>query len=261
MTSAVWAVNLRKDMNLKDISKLHYKKYRDKYRCFLAEGEHLVHELVKAAEQNLELRSAHVYVTEKYKNQIGFLPSTVIDEKQMSRISDTKSPQGVIAKVPFFSIPEDTIARGSTPGSTMSRAVYLHEVQDPGNLGAILRTLAWFGGFRCLLSPGSVDPFHAKVVRASMGAIFHVPVETEVSLEAICHRYQKIACLDLSGESVTAPSFKASECYLFGNEARGVPRELLDKVQPIYYNIRGGGMIESLNLAAAVHMSIYEISR
>ena len=65
------------------------------------------------------------------------------------------------------------------------RAVYLHEIQDPGNLGTILRTLAWFGNFRCLLSPDSVDVHNGKVVRASMGAIFHVPVEIDVPLEAL----------------------------------------------------------------------------
>ena len=111
--------------------------------------------------------------------------------------------------------------------ATDERAIYLHEIQDPGNLGTILRTLAWFGNFRCLLSPDSVDPYNSKVVRASMGAIFHVPVEFDVALLSLPERFARIACLDMSGAPVQSPEFAAFDCYLFGNEARGLPREQL----------------------------------
>ncbi len=88
------------------------------------------------------------------------------------------------------------------------RAIYLHEIQDPGNLGTILRTLAWFGGFRCLLSPDSVDLHNGKVVRASMGAIFHVPVEIDVPLDSLPARFGRIASLDLQGQSIATPAFR-----------------------------------------------------
>src|SRR5690349_22819297 len=132
----------------------------------------------------------------------------------MAQISETRSPQGIAAVVPLLVPP----APG--PGE---RAIYLHEIQDPGNLGTILRTLAWFGGFRCLLSPDSVDVHNGKVVRASMGAIFHVPVEVDVPLNVLHERYPRVACLDLSGASVTTPAFRDFDCYVFGNEARGLP--------------------------------------
>src|SRR5205085_6503921 len=105
-----------------------------------------------------------------------------------AQISETRSPQGIAAVVPLL---EPSAPRAG------ERAVYLHEIQDPGNLGTILRTLAWFGNFRCLLSPDSVDVHNGKVVRASMGAIFHVPVEHEVPLESLRERYASIASLDL----------------------------------------------------------------
>ena len=89
------------------------------------------------------------------------------------------------------------------------QAIYLHEIQDPGNLGTILRTLAWFGNFRCLLSPGSVDPYNSKVVRASMGAIFHVPFEIDVELAALATRFARIACLDMHGGSLQSPRVPA----------------------------------------------------
>ena len=134
----------------------------------------------------------------------------VISDRQMAQVADTKTPQGIIALVPM----PDASAPAPVAGE---RAIYLHEIQDPGNLGTILRTLAWFGGFRCLLSPGSVDPYNPKVVRASMGAIFHAPMELDVALESLGSRFERIACLDMHGEPVQSAAFKAFDCYLFGN--------------------------------------------
>ena len=127
----------------------------------------------------------------------------------MMQISETRSPQGIAAVVPLLAAP------APQPGE---RAIYLHEIQDPGNLGTILRTLAWFGGFRCLLSPDSVDLHNGKVVRASMGAIFHVPVEIDVPLDALPARFGRIASLDLQGQSIATPAFREFDCYVFGNE-------------------------------------------
>ena len=141
------------------------------------------------------------------------------------------------------------------------RSVYFHEIQDPGNLGTILRTLAWFGGFRCLLGPGSVDPYNAKVVRASMGALFHVPVEVDVPVAELTTRFQRIASLDLHGESIANPAFARCDCYIFGNEARGLPNESVAPLNAQRFTIPGAGSIESLNVAAAVNMCLYELHR
>ena len=141
------------------------------------------------------------------------------------------------------------------------RAIALREIQDPGNLGTILRTLAWFGGWRCLLTPGSVDPYNSKVLRASAGAIFHVPVEVDVPLESLATRFGRIACLDVRGEPLQTPEFRDYPCYLFGNEARGLPPELLAMREAKTYTIPGSGAIESLNLATAASLCLYEINR
>lgn len=140
-------------------------------------------------------------------------------------------------------------------------AIYLHQIQDPGNLGTILRTLGWFGGYRCLLSPGSVDPYNPKVIRSSMGAIFHVPLETEVALESLPDRYRQLACLDMDGAPIASAAFHQCDCYIFGNEARGVPREQLKALAARAFTIPGSGAIESLNLGTAVSLSVYERQR
>lgn len=243
-------------MKLDDIKKLHQKKYRAEFGHFLVEGEHLLLELQKAAVHDPRLLRSQLYVTGAYEHWQSPFRTHVISDRQMAQIADTKTPQGILAVVPM---PETAAPLAAPAGH--ERAIYLHEIQDPGNLGTILRTLAWFGGFRCLLSPGSVDPYNPKVVRASMGAIFHTPLELDVELDSLRTRFARIACLDMQGERVQAASFRDFDCYLFGNEARGVPREQLIALHAQPFTIAGCGSIESLNLASTVNMCAYELSR
>lgn len=243
-------------MKVNDVKKLQQKKYREQFQRFLLEGEHLVLELFKAAQKQPHLTKAELFITEQYQawvddhNALG-LRVTVVGDKAMSQISDTKSPQGIIAVVPF--LPQAT-------QSSEQKAIYLHEIQDPGNLGTILRTLAWFGNFRCYLSAGSVDPYNPKVVRSSMGAIFHVPIIQNATLSTVQNDYPRIAYLDMQGKDIQDESFKEFDCYAFGNEARGVPHELLEAAQGTAFTITGTGKIESLNLGQAVGISVFRLT-
>jgi RNA methyltransferase, TrmH family len=239
-------------MKFEDIKKLHQKKFREESGCFLLEGEHLVQELQKAAVHDARLRESEIYLTREFALWGSYLKVHVVTARQMSQISETRSPQGIAAVVPLLAAP------APQPGE---RAIYLHEIQDPGNLGTILRTLAWFGGFRCLLSPDSVDLHNGKVVRASMGAIFHVPVEIDVPMDALPARFGRIASLDLQGQSIATPAFREFDCYLYGNEGRGLPREALAGLKATPFTIAGTGAIESLNVAAAVNICQYELNR
>ena len=239
-------------MKFEDIKKLHQKKFREELGFFLVEGEHLVQELQKAAVHDARLKPSEIYLTRDYAHWSSALPMHVIQSKQMAQISETRSPQGIAAVVPLFSSP--------APRAN-ERAIYLHEIQDPGNLGTILRTLAWFGNFRCLLSPDSVDIHNGKVVRASMGAIFHVPVEFDVTLDSLPARFKRIATLDLSGTPVAAAEFRTYDCYLFGNEARGLPQGASTQMNAKPFTIAGTGAIDSLNVASTVNICLYELNR
>jgi TrmH family RNA methyltransferase len=241
-----------------EIKKLQQKKYRQEYGCYLAEGEHLALELGKALSLKPELERSRILVTHEYA-AAGFpdgFPSALdidtVNAKQMAQLCDTRSPQGVIAIVPILAAP---------PVQAEEKFIYLYEIQDPGNLGTILRTLAWFGGFRCLLSPGSVDPYNPKVVRASMGAIFTVPIETEINLSQLSQRFDRCAILDAHGTSVKERLFHNFECYIFGNEARGIPSEFRTSTKECEFTITGHGSIESLNVATAVNICVYELCR
>lgn len=240
-------------MKLDDVKKLRQKKYREAFGCFIAEGEHLVLELQRAATKHPALLESELYVTEAYEQWQSPFRTQVVNERQFRQLADTETPQGILAVVPLL--------QASALASTRhEKAIYLHEIQDPGNLGTILRTLAWFGGFRVLLSPGSVDPYNPKVVRASLGALFHVPMELDVPASSLRTRFQQLACLDLAGDSTRAANFAAFDCYVFGNEARGLPAELVTVLAARRFAIPGSGALESLNLATAVNICAYELS-
>ncbi|MGK0444726.1 MAG: TrmH family RNA methyltransferase [Bermanella sp.] len=247
-------------MKLDDAKKLHQKKYRTQLGYYLVEGEHLVLELQKAAKQNGQnFKNTQLYVTEEYQEWANALDADfkifTISKKHMAQLSDTKTPQGIVACVPLPDLQE-----ASPLSVNPQKYIYLHEAQDPGNLGTILRTLAWFGGFKLLLSPNSVDPFNPKVVRSSMGAIFHVRMELDVELTDLQNRFNSFAYLDMQGEKINTPKFAEFDCYLFGNEARGVPRDALAAFNATAFTIPGSGVIESLNLASAVNMCAYQLS-
>lgn len=239
-------------MKFDELKKLQQKKYREEFQHFLVEGEHLVLELQKAAVKNPLLRASKLYVTSEHEHWRSPFETHVISERRMAEMSETKTPQGIVALVPM---------QPATAPRQDERTIYLHEIQDPGNLGTILRTLAWFGSFRCLLSPGSVDPYNSKVVRASAGAIFYVPIELDVALDSLRGRFERIACLDMQGDPVQSPGFKSFDCHVFGNEARGIPREQLSALNAKAFSIPGSGAIESLNLASAVNVCVYELKR
>jgi len=239
-------------MNFDALKELHHKKGREAERRYLLEGEHLVLELQRAAEHDARLRTAEVYITHERGAWPSNLKTHVINARHMAQLSETRSAQGIVAVVPVL---PPALPRAD------ERVMCLHEIQDPGNLGTILRTLAWFGHFRCLLTPQSVDPYNAKVLRAAMGAHFHVPVETDVPLETLVERYTHVARLDMQGTSIQSPQFRDFPCYLFGNEARGLPGDTATGARFTSFTIPGSGVIESLNLATAVNLCAYELVR
>jgi TrmH family RNA methyltransferase len=239
-------------MKFEDIRKLHQKKFREEFGHFFIEGEHLVLELQKAAQCDARLLASELYVTHEHGAPSSPFPTHVINARQMAQLCETREPQGIAAVVPMLPPPAPRAGE---------RAICLYEIQDPGNLGTLLRTLAWFGDFRCLLTPNSVDPYNPKVVRAGMGATFHVPVEVDVPLESLRSRYERIANLRMVGTPIQSAEFLQHDCYVFGNEARGIPPALIEALQAQSFTIPGRDTIDSLNLAAAVNMCLYELRR
>ena len=247
---------------VKNVRALHMRKEREATGRFLAEGLKFIGEALdqQRAPRLLlvgeDARPHPILDRARAATRAAGGEVVVVTHAILEKISRRDNPQTVLGVFDQVYTPLSAIQPATAPAW-----VALEQVRDPGNLGTILRTLAWFGGLRCLLGPNSVDPFNPKTVRASMGALFHVPIEQDVPLESLPLNYAHLACLDMQGEGLATPAFRDSTCLIFGNEARGVPRAQTAALGARAFMIPGSGAIESLNLAAVVNMCAYELSR
>jgi RNA methyltransferase, TrmH family len=188
------------------------------------------------------------------------IPVQVISGDAMSELAQTVTPQGVLAVCDFVDVPLDRVT------SAAPRLVaLLANVRDPGNAGTVLRTADAAGADAVIFADASVDPYNGKCVRASAGSLFHLPVVAGARLNetagALREAGLRIVAADGRADgSLDEPRVRkllsVPTAWLFGNEAWGLPRELValadDSVAvPIY------GKAESLNLAAAAAVCLY----
>ena len=225
---------------------------------FLCEGEHMVAE---ALQWNAEAVQT-VYVAEdRYDAYAALLTKAEkaevlqVSAHVLEAISQVRTPQGIAATV-RLPAPADA----AVPGA---RVVLLEAVQDPGNVGTILRTMDAAGFDACLLAPGCADPFSPKALRATMGAVFRVPVAT------VPDAAQAAAALAACGYAVLASVLDGEDfyrrsplppqvCLLVGNEGAGLTADTAAAATHRYrLPMRGGA--ESLNAAVAAAIFLYEI--
>ena len=183
-----------------------------------------------------------------------------VTEQVLDSMADTVTPQGIIAVCRQFPTSVKDIL-----GSGPKLIAILEEVRDPGNAGTIIRAADAAGADAVILTGRSVDLYNPKVVRASTGSIFHLPVAVDVELDAVLQRVREaglsILAADIKGEDLLAARVEGvlakPTAWLFGNEARGLSEEqfaLADRAitVPIY------GHAESMNLATAASVCLYE---
>lgn len=188
-----------------------------------------------------------------------FPGASVVSEQVMKKMSETQSPQGVIALAKL--IPNQERLRDP---SKYQKIAYFLEVQDPGNAGTIIRSADALGFDAVLFSPGSVDPYSAKVVRSSVGSIAAIPVITDFSVEDLISYFSEshqLILLDMAGAELQSIDSEGALVLIFGNEARGIPDQLLNDERFSRFAISMAGRAESLNLATAAGIAMYEISR
>ena len=181
----------------------------------------------------------------------------LVPERELAALCDTETPQGIVAVANFGALKPDWAAA--------SIVTLIDGVQDPGNVGAILRTSAALGMDAVVLGKGTCDAYNPKVVRASAAAMLRIPLETGEDLGA------KIQFLRLKGFSVVATSphaqatlsqakLRRKVALLFGNEGAGVGLNFLDQADAIV-RIPMQGKVESLNVAVAHGLLTYELLR
>jgi TrmH family RNA methyltransferase len=252
---------------VKMAASLKEKKYRDELDLFVVEGVRLVEE---AARSNWQVEAC-IYIAEakedaRTQELLLLLQSQNCRTIEVSaaiygKITEVKQPQGIMAvmKKCVYQL-NDFLADIEKPFF-----VVLDEVQDPGNVGTIIRTAAAAGCTGVILTKGCADVFAAKVVRASMGSLFHVPLFTGLIQKEVITYLNKygIAILATSLESSTIyfkTDFNKPVAVVFGNEGSGVSNQLLEEAKGRLH-IPLLGNVESLNVAASAAVILYEAVR
>lgn len=237
--------------NLKLVRKLAQKKFRNELKLFVAEGLRLCEE-VPPAQIEFGFFTREFLADERAMKLISRLKNLEeISASTMEKISETQTPQGILLVVKQkISTLEEVAAKKIIAA--------LDGVQDPGNVGTILRTAE---AFNCgvIMLDGSAEIFNPKVVRSSMGAIFHLPI-TQASradfLQLKTSREILAAALDSSAEIYYRHDFDKPAAIVFGSEANGVSKEILDVAQKIF--IPMSGRAESLNVATSAAIILAE---
>ena len=211
--------------------------------AFVVEGETLLREAVSAGWQ-VEAQ----YLAPGARGVPG-VPVRDLAAGVMERVASTESPQPVLGVVAMPSVSSESVADAK-------RVVVCAGVSDPGNLGTILRSAEAAGFDLVALTPGSVDPFSPKSVRASAGAIFHVPVVVDVDPSQL--GVELIGTSSHLGSPFTETDLTGPVGIVIGNEAHGVPEHLDVKR---WVTIPHAGRAESLNAAMAATLLVFEVLR
>lgn len=238
---------------IKKIAKLKDKKYREESGLFIAEGEHLV-EMALASDFAIET----LIMSDDYyeKNMDKFTCDTVVVPKELlSKISDAKTPQGVVGVLRMPEIKDCDLC---------GKFIYCDNLQDPGNVGTIIRTADAFSFSGVILSYNSADVFSPKVMRSSQGSLFNIKVITDKDVSYLKKAKENgifITSTALYGECVNICKIKKNGNHIFviGNEGSGVSKEILEISDEIAY-IPMTGKAESLNAGVAASILMYEVA-
>lgn len=233
---------------LKTITGLNQKKYRTAQHLFVAEGTKVVAEFLNS---DFDLEQLFCVDNTLYNN---LEKVTEISENELKKISTLVSPNNVLA---LFKIPPAAASKKS------GLLVALDEINDPGNLGAIIRLCDWFGVDQLVCSENTVDCFNQKVVQSSMGSLARVSIiYTDLEDYLQQSNLPKYAAV-MDGENVYKSKLPENAVLVMGNEANGIQDSIL-KLIPNTLSIPRFGKLkqtESLNVATAVAILLSEFKR
>lgn len=231
--------------DIKYIQSLAHKKFRDEERLFIVEGVKMVEELISSASDNIDrVFATKNWVERQLPNTVVNKLTVVIEEHELAKISQHKTPNEVLALVKFPKFQNEY-------NTDNKLTLVLDQIQDPGNLGTIIRTCDWFGINQIVCSLDTVDNYNPKVIQSAMGSILHVEVIYK-SLPTFLSTVQDIPIYAavLNGKSIHDIAIAKPSLLLIGNESNGISKEVLafatEKI-----TIPKLGQAESLNAAIA----------
>lgn len=239
---------------VKEIVKLHQKKYRDEEKKFLLEGFKAIAEAYYC-----EVEIEKVFVLKDKIDKYDFIKDKCIltNEAVLKKISTTDTPPDAvaIAKQKIFTIDDIKSAK---------KIVLLEDIKDLGNLGTILRSAKAFSQDAVILYGETVDLYNPKCVRASVGSLWKIPVvqiKDFQQLSDFSQGFNKIATLPHELGTINLKEFKAEEPYLlmFGSEAEGLNKELI-RLSDKKITIEMDSQIESLNLSVSVGIVLHNLT-
>jgi TrmH family RNA methyltransferase len=246
---------------LKRWARLDDNKFRHAEGMFLAEGVKVVEELL-SSDWTTE---AFLVLPEKIKYWEGLvdkadsnIPVYSITGSQLKKLSQDKEPEGIMAVVQIKPEPDLSSFLSTPPENTL----ILHQINNPGNMGALMRSALWFGFNNIILSTNSADYTNPKTVRASMGSLFHLTIASDVDLITALPQIKKMHYLvgsDVRKGLLPRPLPK-KVALLLGSESHGLPEQLL-KIADERWCIPGNAQADSLSLPQAATIMMYECAK
>ncbi len=234
---------------IKLISSLAQKKYRKQHQLFIAEGEKVIDEIL-----NSSFELEHLYCTETIFDNVKSSQKSIISDSDLKKISALSTPNNCLA---VFKIPSDKKINNN--GLT----VVLDDIQDPGNLGTIIRLSDWFGVTQIVCSEQSVDVYNPKVVQATMGSITRLPIFYTDLKVYLKNTSSVIYGTFMDGENIYNAKLPEQAIIVFGNEGNGISKPIEDLITNKIAIPRFGDLqsTESLNVAVAAAVVISEFKR
>ena len=228
---------------IKLIKSLRLKKNRIQSGFFIAEGEKIIDELLESKLEVVSIFSS----SEKYNISDYYIP---ISSSQLKQISNLKTPNKVLG---LFKIPK------SSEIDFNSNIIALEEINDPGNLGTIIRLCDWFGIKNIICSSNSVDCYNPKVIQASMGSICRVNISYMDFHKFLDSKNYNTVAADLNGQNLRDFTFSDNQIIFFGSESNGLSKTLSSQMDHNITIQRYNDNIESLNLATSVGIILSEL--
>ena len=235
---------------VKNAKKLHQKKYRKS--AYLIEGWHLFEEAVQAG-----VTIEKIFALESYREQLVAFPQTVwVSEDILLDLADSQTPQGIVAVVQKEEVEQTDFSQG--------KFLFLEDVQDPGNVGTIIRTADAAGFTGVIVSDKSADTYSLKTLRSMQGSHFHLPIY-RMSSQSLLEEAKKAAipvlATTLSKDSVDYRELPPIENFVLvmGNEGQGISPLMAESADQLVH-ISMKGQAESLNVAVAAGILIFHLS-
>lgn len=232
--------------HIKELVQLKEKKFRDRTRTFLVETKHLVLEAYKAGLiKELILEQNEIFPLD--------VPTLYVSKEVLKKLSSMDSPPTVMA----------VVEKKKEEEKYGEKILVLDRIQDPGNLGTIIRSAVAFQVDTIICSPDTVDFYNPKVVRASQGMMFHIPIMVK-DLEKLINElkemdYKIVGTKVTNGKDVREASIYSHFALIIGNEGQGMSKKI-DELCDEYLYIRMSENCESLNASVAASILLYEIN-